>query len=468
MIRTTVLPLLTHFRIRLKATLTSPSALTIVLVFGGATLFFWPVGWPKTTAGSEIFLPTDGGPGQWLLWIMWLYMWPMVPVVSCRGRAGGGGACNPLATMGTPTLPIGYGARAVAEGALVLLFAAVVHITGMALISGAVSTKTLASTVTGAAVLFPTALAWALGASSINVYMLRPLLAALVMTGAASLGLTRSLMTVAPISIVLGWLLVRFVAIEEPDLRRRLRRSRQEDRSRPARKPLEQLRRDTWAAPLSVWAPWIGATVLTYFAALYFDLHGSSWPWLFFAAFEVYLVVALQALLRPLGSNLAMESLMGKHGVQRGDFLRAWAVLPVTPVVVLRRVWLHGLFFGGIVWGVPIFMLALRTWLSTGTIGLLASDGDNLAELVLPTVVFVPMIAGFLVAVCAGRKPETIVSGITLLLGVHTVLLLRVLLESLFGRDSVQAVAGVSVYIVILFIAAAGPPLRLLRAGGAA
>lgn len=122
---------LTHLRMLSKAALTTPTTLLVLLLFGSMSIMFWPVDWSTSYSVVERPSPFDMSARLGILWLMWLYMWPMVPALSCRGRATGGGACNPLATVASPALPISRGTRAFAEATLVLLVTAALRIVGL-------------------------------------------------------------------------------------------------------------------------------------------------------------------------------------------------------------------------------------------------------------------------------------------------------------------------------------------------
>jgi len=454
-----------HLSLRARWVISSPSALLTLVVFGVAGVFFWPAAWAPSHELLETPAPFNEGWQLGMLWVMWLYMWPMLPAMVCRGRASGGGSRNSLSTLASPAIPVGRIPRAVAEAVLMIVVAATVR----AVVALGVGDLTLPfvfkATVWGAALMLPVATSYTLNARGLNVYMLRPLVISVLVTAAAAVRLTDHWLGLIAVVVAGCWLAVRLVDLEEPDLGWRSRFLLKEYRSRPAGDPLVRLRLDTWTAPLETWGPWIAGSATIFVAAMLLDAHGMLFEWGFFAAFEVYLIIVLQVVFRPLGSNLAMEGLVGKHGAKRGDFLRAWSVMPVSPHRVLRRVWLHGIVFGLMTWLLPVALLGVRSLVRFGELGLLDSDGDSLSVIILPSAAFVPMFAGFLVAACAGRKLETAVSGITLVLGVHTTLIFRSVMQGILGRGSLLVDVVSLSYVGLLLVAASVPPLLLLRAG---
>ena len=71
--------------------------------------------------------------------------------------------------------------------------------------------------------------------------------------------------------------------------------------------------------------------------------------------------------------------------------------------------------------------------------------------------------AGFMVGVASGRKLEYAMSGLSLLLGVHVLFLVKVLLREFFGPANAVATAGPVLMLVLLVVIGALPPLRFLH-----
>jgi hypothetical protein len=120
--------------------------------------------------------------------------------------------------------------------------------------------------------------------------------------------------------------------------------------------------------------------------------------------------------LRPFGSKQLIASVWGAPGFEPGDFLRAWLVLPVRPIWVLRAVWVHGMVFGLFIWLAAIFIGAFTTWLEIGRFALIDSDGDAVGFLFIPLVVAVPCVAGMLVSAAAGSVSLSFLSAACLVM----------------------------------------------------
>jgi hypothetical protein len=200
---------------------------------------------------------------------------------------------------------------------------------------------------------------------------------------------------------------------------------------------------------------------MVFAVCLFLDVRGASREWILFGGFEIFIVVTLQPLFRPFNSNLLAESLVGKKGVSRGDFIRAWAVLPVGRTAVLRKVWWHGTVVGMVLWSVPVVVLIVRQWMIEGHWSFKAGMG-GLMQLVVAGGFLVPVIAGLLVAVAVGRRLEYVMSGLSLLLGIQAVFLVKIGLQEVFGRGSTFAEAGTVLALIVLVFIGAAPPLRFL------
>jgi hypothetical protein len=321
----------------------------------------------------------------------------------------------------------------------------------------------VSETFVGAAVMLPALVVWGIPAQTLSIFMVRPILVATILAVLRHLDVTASgagaVTASGTLLLLVLWLAPRELSLPDPGKTR----GRASSRWRAARPPADMLRHDAWARPLRVWGWPVAVVVAVMVVALYLDLEGSLPFWGLFAAAELMLIAVLIPLLRPFDSKLFGMSLVGRGGARLGDELRAWSVLPVQPVSVLRCVWVHGLALAGGLWVVMMAVVVIRTWVRFGVFGLRAADGGNLGYLLLPTVALVPMLAGFLVATAAGDKLRAGLSGGLVLVLVHGNIVLYVVLRSLFGRDSVMPVVLDVAFLAVVMVVASVPPLGLLR-----
>jgi hypothetical protein len=463
MIATLARPYWNHLRVRARTCLLSPSAIAVLVLFGLAGTALWPgPSFVSPAAGDQLDL-FEGGVAAFGMHLLWLYLWPMLPMVYVRGRATGAAHSNPLSFIGAPALPASPAARALAEATLALAAMGGVRIAALALGRGVEALPLVAPTLAGAVFLLPMALAWGLPAADLNHFMWRPLAVAVLATGLhAGGGWLHSQSGLVAVGLALGILVLATARIELPGWRPRTADEPAARRVRPAARPDVCLRRDAWARVATTWGPWLALAAALFVLALVLEARGVDPGWLFFAGFEVFLVIGLQPAFRPFNLDLVGASLVGKHGASRGDFMRAWAVLPVGREAVLRRVWLHGMVTGLVVWIVPVGLLAVRTRLRLGQWGLRDTSGDSLLEFIVLGAAMIPMFAGLLVAAALGRRLETALSGLPIVLGVYTVLPVKVLLTETFGRASAIADAGPIIYLATMAAVASLPPLRFL------
>ncbi|MCD4748965.1 MAG: hypothetical protein K8R59_06295 [Thermoanaerobaculales bacterium] len=445
-----------HLKARAQACFRSPSAWVALVSFGLIGVLYWP------SATVNPLEETREGLPILLVWLLWFWLWPMPPMVYARGRTTEKSGNALLGVGGVPTLPVGPRTRALAEAAFTLVVLGIIRHVAISIYQGQWSWRASAETLAGGFFLLPVFLAWALPNRNPATFMLRPLAVAVLAAGVhVAGGFFDTWWGIVGAGLLLSALVLSTAGLEVPEWRTKGAPQPKSRRRREAIRPTRQLSRDAWLPLLKSWGPWVFLAVIAYALCMILDVHGSSWKWIFFAGFEVFLVIILQPLLRPFNSNLVAESLVGKHEVSRGDFLRAWSVLPVSPAAVLRRVWLHGAVVGLVLWTVPVAMLIIRhrllegLWSVTGGIG-------NLMQFVVVGAFFVPMMAGLLVAVALGRRLEIALSGFSLLLGIHALFFVRILLQELFGRGTPAAVGGTLLVLIILVAVGSLPPLLFL------
>jgi len=362
-----------------------------------------------------------------------------------------------------PALPVGLRTRAIAEAVLALTILGAVEWTALSIYQGSWSFESILATAAGAIFLFPMAVVWALPVRKPSTFMVRPIIVAVLAAGLHQAGgffATWSGIVVGGLSLTIVALLIADLEVPEFDGKNRVRGVAH--RNRKALEPQRQLSRDALRPPVKVWGPWVFLAVLVYAVCLYLHIRGGTVEWILFVGFEAFFIVTLQPSFRPFNSNLIAESLVGKRGVARGDFIRSWSVLPVGRAAVLRKVWLHGMVNGIVLWAVPVVILIVRHGVLEGQWSFMGGVGEMM-QFVVVGALFVPIMAGALVAVALGRRLETVVSGLCLIVGAQILFVAKILLVVTFGRGSTVA-DGVPILLLIFLVAAGSlPPLRFLR-----
>jgi len=447
---------LAHLQIRVIATLKDPVASLVLLAAALSGLVFWP--WTTTST----IMSSGVDEYDLVLWWMWVWLWPAVPMSFTAGRVTGKGLDTTFAARALPGLPVGLRTRAMAESAVVLSAVLIIRTLGCWLGDISPGGEYVKNVLLGAAIMAPALVAWGIPASTFGIFMLRPALVATALLFLQWLGVMSTMAgAVTASGLVLAlllWIAPREFAVPDPGKTRSLTARR----FRHARNPTSMLRHDTWARPMRVWGVPVAIALVLMIGALVLDLRGTLPRWGLFATAEIVLIMVLIPLLRPFDSKLFGMSLVGRCGVRFGDELKAWAVLPVRPVSVVRCAWLHGLILAGGLWMVMMAMVVTRTWVRFGTPGLRAADGGDLTIILLPTVVLIPMVPGFLAAAVVGDRLRAGLSGGLILLAVHGNIMLFVALRVLFGRESALPVVVDALFLAAAMLIASIPPLRLL------
>lgn len=446
-----------HFRIRMEWTVREPRAAVVLLVFSLVALFH--VADPLTLVGHvEAEL-------RWvavMIWVMWLYLWPALPAIAASGRSTGGRG-TAIRLRASPTLPVGPRMRAIAEATVVLSYVAVVRAIALLVFPTVGVVGGTSATAADLVVMLPTIVAWVAPAQSVNVYMLRPLLLAILLAGAVHVGTTATVLGLVCTSLVLTGVCLATVGHEwrSPRIQRRVPRA--EERARPGIDPGHRLRSDAWQLPAATWGPGLLCLFLLLVVFLVFEARGYlpryALPLLGGLVSGTVIVLSL----RPFDSNLIGMGLSGKQGARIGDFMRAWSVLPVRPESVLRLVYLHALVVAGGLWFGLVVAVVVRSWLRFGRLGLTTADGGNLSLLLIPFAAAVPCLAGLLVAAAVGDRPRSIISGACFLLAFYGHLVLLAFLDTTFGPES--TLPGLIDGAVLSALALLGgiPPLVHLR-----
>jgi hypothetical protein len=364
-----------------------------------------------------------------LLMGLWIWLWPALPVLSVSGLI----TSNKKKTfsMGPlPTLPVGGRTRAVAEACVVLVFVLLIQLAAILLLDPkllfighvlndpASRSELILHSLSGAVIIFPILLSWALPSSSFEAKWFKPLIWIALVLGSVKLGGLATPLLSAVTGSVLSAAVLLTCRIEFNFTRFAWKHtSSPESRFRPFKPPLSQLVNDTWRLPFSrlgaVMALLFSIEVICIALDYYFPLPELS----------VYLCTTLVlsfflsfVALRPFGSKQLIASAWGAPGFEPGDFIRAWLVLPVRPVWVLRAVWVHGMVLGMFVWAAAIFIGVFTTWLEIGRFALIDPDGDPVGFLFFPMVVAVPCVAGMLVSAAAGSVSLSFLSAACLVM----------------------------------------------------
>jgi hypothetical protein len=120
--------------------------------------------------------------------------------------------------------------------------------------------------------------------------------------------------------------------------------------------------------------------------------------------------------LQPMRSKMAMAGLFCKPGFRPGDFAAACGVLPVRRQVMTRSIFSFGFVTTAGIWLTAIGTIVLSAWFTTGTAGLIDSDGDPLSRLLIPSLALIPAVAALLTCSILGDRKGSFISGGLLLL----------------------------------------------------
>lgn len=438
----------THFRIRLRANLTDPRALTAMIVTALATLILWPG--PMPTSGPRLLFGGEPMPaGMATLYVfMWIWLWPAVASLRVGGPTAAGGAGGLLFQRGHPALPVGPRARVLAEVAVIVAFVLVVRAAALLaapwLHDVAASAKPYPGlavfaaefgrhTLEGLVVMLPALVVWTLPSRWPQLLFARAAGVVVVQLAAMKLGLlaTPGLCTItclalagAPLALVgREWRLPR---------RARARRRRAAVLARPAQPPHRQLVRDFVVRPLPWAIAMLAAQGLVLAAGLLVwpgvQLLGEDSPGLVYFGTVVVLSFALSFIaLRPMGSAQAVAGLFGKPNYREGDFIMAWSALPVRREWVLRGVYLHALLVSLFIFALALGVNLLMAVVEHHQWAVLDFERNPAARVFVPLVAAVPCVAGFVAASTAARRGKALLAGLALLVIVHGHLLMMIL-----------------------------------------
>jgi hypothetical protein len=470
-----------HFSVRLKAGLTEPFTLLVLLFSGLASLIYWPDLVDSSCAGGALWMGMSDlsetrielqdefgeGFGMFIL-LLWIFIWPMLSGNLMGGTAAGGKG-EGFISRPLPPLPIGARSRMLAEVLVVWVFVLAVRLPYLFLggfahetfrfpgtYMGDVAFRThfIQHTLVGAVIMLPTLLAWTGPAKTFHGYLARPFVFTLLLYAGMKLNwlATVSSCILFCLFLSLGVLLL---------VNRELTLPRLPDRSVPAKgsryrmgqDPEIRLLKDQCLKPL----PWT-LSLLALQAVLVVVDQCVELP-----RFGFYMGSALvlgflfsMVALRPVSSLIIAAGFRGGLGYKSGDFMAAWSVLPLPREKVIRGVYLHGLLTGILIYVLALGVSALNTWLETGTWAICHEDGSPAGRFAVPFLALVPCLAGGLTGAAVGNRVSTILgvgAGIAVLVA-H--------LACLVNK------APLSLHFVILIgLAAVGglPALRHLKRG---
>jgi hypothetical protein len=422
--------LLKHALIRLRVVASSPLGMALLLFSGLVTIVFWPgltdasgAGWP----GSQISEPR-GAIISVTTVLLWLVMWPMIAGSPIRGQAVKGRRSGAFAVQAHPALPIGPRMRVVAEALVVLavimiirapvLFSALIGEALQILVNNAGDNDSwrlwfIEQSLAGALVMLPFLLLGGRASSSIEAHWLRSVILTGALFGAMKLGWLETFPLCLATSLTLSALVL--LAPERASRGLTMPRTlvRSGPLSRPFRSPESQFKRDLWLRPVPVAAGLLGGEVIFFILEQTIGLPYLAFYFLSVLTFSWLLTFVP---LQPMRSKMAMAGLFCKPGFRPGDFAAACGVLPVRRQVMTRSIFSFGFVTTAGIWLTAIGTIVLSAWFTTGTAGLIDSDGDPLSRLLIPSLALIPAVAALLTCSILGDRKGSFISGGLLLL----------------------------------------------------
>lgn len=421
-----------HFVIRLKESFKSRGTFISLALSSVASLFFWPGSTDSSAAGWNAGTTASGveGPDLGLaLMALWLWLWPALPMLSVSGVITSN-IKKVFSSGPLPTLPVGCRTRALAEACVVAVFVLAIQLTAILAVEprylfiGHVLREPMSMvelvlhSLSGTAIIFPVLLSWALPARSFEAKWFKPLIwIALILAAVKIGGLATPLLSLVSAGLLSTGVLLTYRL--EPDIPKlaRKRLAHPDSWFRPYQPSLKLLINDAWRQPISRLGWVILILISVEVVCIILDQHFETYDYTAYFGTTLVLSFFLSLVaLRPFGSKQLIASVWGAPGFEPGDFIRAWSVLPIRPVWVLRAVWVHGMVLGLFIWSAAIFVGAFTTWLEVGRFALLDSDGDPVGKLILPQVGAVPCVAGMLLAAAAGNVSRSFLSAVCLVL----------------------------------------------------
>jgi len=457
-----------HLRVRLGVVFRRPAVLVVLILVGLAGLYYWP-GLSGPDGGGwdprGILLDSEERAVNLFMALLWMLGWPVLPVLLVSGRSTGRPGRDNFGLKAHPELPVGPRVRALVEVALILAFALLVRAGSLLFVRPESWGTWLESVFGGTLLCLPVLLAWALPATGANLYWLRAAAAGALLFAAMKGGWLESIGGLAPTSLGLSAALI-LVSFREEFFARidRLFGRGPGVLHRPALDPPARLRRDLVTQPFRrhglLYAVGCAVVLAVFVADQFLNLKHMA----YFLTMNASLAfLGSMLLLKPLGSDLLALGMGGKKGVRFGDFIKAWGVLPLRRVAILRTVYLHGLLGSLAIWLVIVALVVARALLRTGEISLKTGNGGSLAIFLFPSLGLVPCIAGLLVSAAAGKRWQSYMSGGALLGYFHLAPMSMAVSSSFFPKGS-NGPEWVGLGVIITMTLVGGlPPLALLR-----
>ncbi len=458
---------LTHYRIQLVRVTREPFTLLVLIFTAAASLFFWPGLCDPDDADGFLGHAIEGVDATGILFI-WLIVLSMLSGILLAGPIVAGRKAEPFSIRAFPALPVGPGARNLAEAAVIVTF--IVTARGAVLLLGervpaAIPFPGLGAegedfrlayageTVWGCFLIFPFILSWVAPARATAYYVTRPILLGVLCWIALELGFLSSPGPLAGTSLVLS-LITLLTAGKEPLFSGSRMNSSAVPviRRRPCLSPERQLRRDLWLGPLPAAALLIALEIVCLILNQVVALPRFGFYMLSSLVFGFILSFVI---LRPMGSSviaMGLSSLSSYH--KPGDFCLVWANLPVRREAVTRGIYLHGLVTGTGAWLFVLGVNLANTWLKTGELYFADTEGDPAGKFFFPMIALIPCLAGGLTCAAKGDTFRGIVS----LAAVIAVFIVH--FGCLMARAPMELETG-----ILIAVAAAGgiPPLVHLR-----
>ncbi len=455
-----------HLVVRLRACASEPGSALVLVLSALATVLFWPgTLTPEGAWRLPGSAPEQGAAGAVML-VLWLAFWPAMPAIVAAGRAVTESRRESAMARAVPALPVGRVARMAAEALVVLLPVLAVHVpllfaggevrlllgyTGPFAGDAAFRAAVAGDALLGAVLMLPTLLMWLAPASCMETMFWRPMALAAVLALAMRAGLLASPLSLVAVSAALS--AVPVLAISR-DWSRRRRRAADTggaaSRSRLFRPPSVQLVRDFVLRPL----PLLAAVVVLEAVLVVADRAGSLPDMTLYWGSTLLLSVAFGFVgMRPMLSKQVIAGVWGAPGFRPGDFMGAWARMPVRPGSVLVGVWVHGAVAAAALWGV-VLTVALLSRAADPAAAAEPLAAGAVGRIILPMALLLPSVPGLLAAAAVGDRTWSWICGLTLFLGVHLAMVMLIAGVPLWGR---VAVLGVLAAVNLV------GPLRLLR-----
>lgn len=454
-----------HLWARLRNVASDPGAWLALGFTSIASVAFWPGLTGPDDPGWLRQLNLHGGadPLDTVIGALWLLLWPVLATTAAAGRVVHGLRLG-SSLLALPALPVTTRGRMLAETTLVLGIVGSIRVALLSIGGGWEGGLAVTSTLAGVVLALPVVLAWTAPAVDESWRWARPTAAVTVLALLARVGVLASWPGLAAAAAILaGAVLVTAKLALAPSARGRARDAGPASHVRQAGPPPSVLRHDLWAEPATRLGLWVITLVAALLVLLVADRVPGVPPEVFFVG-SLLAVAQIAALaMRPFGSSLLGHALKGRGGSRPSDLAQAFAVLPLRREAVLRAVWTHAFAVTAMAWILGVGVVAIRTYLRHGSLGLLDAEGQSVARILLPAAALIPAVAGFVTAAVSGRKRSFVGSGLALLGMLQLPLASLIVGRHLFGPGSpATPVLAVSVLVALCLAASLLPLPQLL------